>query len=209
MNALNNFITYPKDSLGEWTVHQQNTDGTIWSAFKAGDKTAFETMFRKHYQFLINYGLKFAHNEDDVKDHIQILFSRLWESRERLGSTDSIKSYLLASLRRMILRGSKSKYQFTTISDHVGSPNLHVSNNYLAKTQESERNTCLTMFIERLPRRQKEAIYLKFYGENQFHEVAEIMGISTRVVYKLIYKAVKNLSKEIGERRGCLEILMD
>lgn len=207
MNALNDFITYSKDSLNEWTVHQQDSDVTIWSAFKEGDKDAFETMFRKHYQLLLNYGLKFSYNEDDVKDHIQILFSNLWESRERLGSTNSIKSYLLASLRRMILRSSKSKYQFTTISDHVGSPNLVVSNNYLAKTQETERNTCLAMFIERLPKRQKEAIYLKFFGENQFNEVADIMGISTRVVYKLIYKAIKNLSKEIGERRGCLEIL--
>ena len=215
MNALDNLstanLTVYKSTSGQEDVFDEASDSSIWSAFKAGDKSAFEFMFRSHYNLLLNYGLKLNHNEADVKDCIQQLFSKLWESRLRLGQNNSIKAYLLASLRRMILRGAKSRVKFLDMGNlamqfHL---NLSVENRFFKNERERIQLEYLNDLLKELPRRQKEAIYLKYYGEHKFAEIADIMGISTRVVYKLIYKAMAKLSEQVKDKQQHLDMLLD
>lgn len=214
MNALEGYIS-PQIRIYNsheevLRVHKNESDSHIWAAFKAGDEAAFESIFKKHYDLLLNYGLKFNNSEADVKDYIQQLFSKLWESKSRLGQNNSIKGYLLASLRRMILRGSKSRPKFFTIQKLTPSFNLSVSveNRFFKNEREKDQVAYVAKLVAKLPKRQKEAIFLKYYGDHKFEEIAEIMGISIRVVYKLIYKAMANLSGQIGDKRATMDILM-
>ena len=71
----------------------------IWDAFLAGDELAYEDIFRNHYEDLLRYGLKLAGEEELVKEWIQDLFLKLWEKRKQLQSVNSIKGYLLKSIR--------------------------------------------------------------------------------------------------------------
>lgn len=175
----------------------------LWAAFKNGDEQAYEFMFKHNYKLLLNYGLKISRDAEEVKDCIQQLFARLWESRQRLGVNTSIKSYLLASLRRMILRRSKVKFQYINI-EHIN-PAFHIESSveykYIKSQKEVELVKALSNLIKKLPDRQKEALYLRFYGDYSFGEIAGIMGITTRGVYKLIYKALDNLTLEMEEKK--------
>jgi RNA polymerase sigma factor (sigma-70 family) len=175
------------------------SDCEIWDAFRSGDEKSYEQMFKCHYTLLLNYGLRFSDSREDVKDYIQLLFSKLWESRENLGANNSIKGYLLASLRRMILRGSKSSVVTFDIANIQSSISLTLSVENLYVSEQRERENChyISKLLLFLPHRQKEAIYLKYYGGHSFSEIAEIMGITTRVVYKLIYKALDKLSMHV------------
>ncbi len=49
--------------------------------------------------------------------------------------------------------------------------------------------------VENLPARQREAIFLRFYGGMEFPEIAAIMAVTPRAVYKLVYKAIDALQK--------------
>lgn len=186
------------------------TEEDLWIAFKKGDEQAYEFMFKHYYTCLLNYGLKINRDTEEIKDCIQQLFVGLWESRLRLGSNNSIKSYLLASLRRIILRRLKVRFQYINI-DQI-SPSFHVETSvefkYINQQKEIERAEMLSALIEKLPDRQKEALYLRFYGDHSFSEIAEIMGITTRGVYKLIYKALDHLSMEIAEKKSIITHLL-
>lgn len=192
---------------GKFT-HGTETD--LWAAFKNGDEQAYEFMFKHHYKNLFNYGLKINRDAEEVRDCIQQLFAGLWESRMRLGSNTCIRSYLLASLRRIILRRLKVRYQYINI-DQV-SPSFYVETSveskYITQQREVERSKMLAELIAKLPDRQKEALYLRFYGDHSFGEIAEIMGITTRAVYKLVYKALDHLSLEIAEKRSKVSFLL-
>jgi RNA polymerase sigma factor (sigma-70 family) len=48
-----------------------------------------------------------------------------------------------------------------------------------------------------LTKRQQEAIYLKFYSNLSYKEVAAIMSISVDSIYNLISKAIDSLQHEI------------
>lgn len=80
------------------------SDPEIWEALKRGSREAFTHLHQTYYSNLYNYGLRMAADEALVENCLQDMFITLWRIRESLGAVASIKSYLLASLRRAILK---------------------------------------------------------------------------------------------------------
>ena len=124
----------------------------------------------------------------------------IWERKAFLGNSDSIRNYLLASLRRLILKRAKANPLTVALDDddslfHV---ELSVEMKMIHDQTLKENVISLQNAIQNLPARQKEALYLRFYNDQSFAEIALIMNISTRAVYKLIYKALDALNEELA-----------
>lgn len=190
-------------SKGTKQKYKYCSEEDLWIDFKNGDEQAYEFMFKKYYNHLLGYGLKISRNMEEIKDCIQQLFAGLWESRQRLGPNNSIRSYLSASLRRMILRRLNSKFHYVSIEDMNPEFHADVSEElkYIRSQGEIEQVKILSDLIQKLPDRQKEALYLKYYNDYSFSEIAEVMGITTRGVYKLIYKAIDHLGTQITAKK--------
>jgi RNA polymerase sigma factor (sigma-70 family) len=171
----------------------------LWDSFKQGNAGAFEKIFKTYYASLLSYGLRLNADDDEVKDCIQILFLNIWERREFLSASDSIKNYLLASLRRLILKRMKSGPSFVELDSDNTSFHIELSVESKIIHDQTLRDNVnfLQSAIHRLPDRQKEALYLKFYNDQSFADIATVMNISTRAVYKLIYKALDSLNEEL------------
>lgn len=176
------------------------SDATHWEAVKGGSTDAFETIFRTYYEFLFNYGLRFQADEDEVKDCIQVLFLTIWERRQHLGTTTSVRNYLLASLRRLILKRIKLQPTRVEIQEDRFDfqVELPLETALILDETTTENLALLHHSLENLPERQKEAVYLKYYGDQSFAEIAAIMDITTRAVYKLIYKALDSLNATLS-----------
>ena len=99
----------------------------------------------------------------------------------------------------MILREARRSVFHVDIS--TADPAFYLESSHESKLVldqgEKLRSEILREAIGKLPDRQKEALYLKYYGERSFEEIADIMEISTRAVYKLIYKAIDYLVVEL------------
>lgn len=58
MNAVDQMSPSPISLYGAERDHEPGyetaSDSKIWTAFKAGDQTAFEWMFKKNYEVLFN-----------------------------------------------------------------------------------------------------------------------------------------------------------
>lgn len=186
------------------------SDSYIWESFKQGEVEAYERIFRSHYAFLINYGLKLNNNREEVRDCLQILFTNLWERRTHLGPCNAIRSYLLASTRRLILKGLKEKNQHSDLDPEKLKFHVELSAESLLIRDQSAKSRIeyLQKAIEKLPERQKEALYLKFYGEQSYADIAHTMDISTRAVYKLLYKALDNLGEQMNTGSNSLSSLL-
>ncbi|WP_184176608.1 RNA polymerase sigma factor [Rhabdobacter roseus] len=182
----------------EDNVVASSSDAERWEALKMGNTIVYEEIFKQHYSFLFNYCQRFQDDEDEIKDCLQILFLTIWERRTFLGPTTSIKNYLLSSLRRLVLKRMKSDSLRLTIDPDTF--NLHselsIEAQMIRDQTASDRLSQLQRGVEKLPARQKEALYLKYYGEQSFADIAHTMNISTRAVYKLIYKALDALTEE-------------
>ena len=185
------------------TKEDPDYDASLWESVRAGDASVFETIFKTHYQFLYNYCLRFQADEDEIKDCIQILFITIWERREYLGPTTSIRNYLLASLRRLLQKRMKAQLGRVVIDfDSFDlDMELSVESKLIMDQSDLDMAEMLHRSIEKLPGRQKEALFLKFYGNQTFADIATVMNVTTRAVYKLVYKALDHLSEDLSRVR--------
>ena len=125
---------------------------------------------------------------------------RLWTTRSNLGNPDSVKNYLYKSLRNTLLRKIKTEEKYAGIGTEEYPSGFEVSYNDKAglALEEKEFRQKVKAIINTLPPRQKEIIYLRFYEELSYDEIADIMSISTNSAYKLLYKALDNLQYTLG-----------
>lgn len=165
----------------------------LWEAFKNGDLAACEQIFRFYYRDLYGYGLKLSGRPGLVKDCIQELFLTLWDRREHLGAAYSIKAYLLASLRRVLLKKLKQDRKKTELRQSNIGIQFSVEELIIQDEQDSHQRRILYQALERLPDRQKEVLYLKYFNGMSYDEIEEILSINYQSIHNHMYRAVTRL----------------
>ncbi len=181
----------------------------LWYFFKNGDVNAFRTLFEKYYPPLHAYGIKISHAPELTEDCLQNFFIYLYENRADLGDVKNVKSYLFISFKRRLLKKLQGRNTRTRIGDTpiLGLP-VVFSLEEIAETQQV-RSLCtetLHTLLNRLPPREKEVVYLKYYCEMNITEVSEVMEITYQSVLNMLQKAMKKLRKE-SENQLIINIL--
>jgi RNA polymerase sigma factor (sigma-70 family) len=64
------------------------------------------------------------------------------------------------------------------------------------KETEASLHSKLASLLNELPARQKEAIYLRYYEDMEYKQIAEIMNVNYQSVLNLIQKALNKLRAE-------------
>lgn len=171
----------------------------LWSGIRKGDENALSKLFCMYYNFLFNYGYKIIPRHDLVKDSIQELFLTLWKRRDHIEEAYSVRSYLFHSLRRILLRNiTRQKNRSTRNEVYVDNSFEEVYNteelmiHFETKQDQKEK---LKKALQSLSKRQKEAIFLKFYEGLSNTEIATVMDINQQSVYNHVSKAIGNLQE--------------
>ncbi|MDP4217481.1 MAG: sigma-70 family RNA polymerase sigma factor [Bacteroidota bacterium] len=173
-------------------------DIMLWESFRKGDKDAFAALFRAHYEALFRYGSKFTPENEQLEDCIQELFIELWQAKSRT-PVISVKAYLLKSLKYKLLRTLTQRGRVVQLTDKDG-PSFEWSheNLLIAEQEDLDKRKRVMEAMGRLPARQKEIIYLKYYQNLSYEEVSEIMNINYQVARNLLYQAIKSLKNPLA-----------
>ena len=194
------FITF-NELLSTKFFMEKLTDKFLWKALKEGDLNAFSVLFESYYPDLHSYGLKISKNTALTEDTLQDFFLYVFEHRENLSDLDSIAPYLFTSYRRFLLKVMKknNKLTHTDFSEDTF-VDLQFTAEEIMTEQETTifKNKNLSILLNKLPSRQKEAIYLKYYSGLKASEISEIMGINYQSVVNTLHKAIKSLKEEIS-----------
>ena len=170
-------------------------DEKVWRSFKNGDKAAFAALYRVYAGALLNYGYKIASDRALVEDSIQDLFYELWNNRARVAEPNSIKYYLFKALRYKISRNAKTNDRSFPLDiellEELSSPS-HESKLIRFEVQSLQMENLRTI-IKQLPKRQQEAINLRYYHDFSNEEVAKIMGVNYQSAANFIFSALRKL----------------
>lgn len=180
------------------TMSVSSSSEGLWKRFCSGDSDALGIIYDLYIDDLFHYGMHFCGDRESVKDSLQDLFQILWCDREHLSQeVSNIRYYLLSSLRRRLLRSLTKERRYQK--------NIYTSYDFeLIPPQEEsiiqdeiyhELAAQLRDGITHLSRRQREAIYLRFYQNLSYEEVANLMSMKVDSVYNLVSKAVGLLKK--------------
>lgn len=181
--------------MSDLTDNSALLDHTLWQTLREGDKKALGLLVERHYRALFHYGTKLTNNHAMIQDCIQDLFLTVWEKRQTNPVLQSVKAYLFVALRNNILRQVK----FDNYVDEVDLSGLETDwltnpeSIYVQAEHEQTKQACLKQALERLPKRQREAIYLKYYENLSYEEIATAMGLSRQVVANYLQHALHNL----------------
>ncbi len=177
------------------------TDKFLWKSLKEGDLKAFSVLFETYYPDLHSYGLKICKDVALTEDTLQDFFMYVYEHRENLSDLETIAPYLFTSYKRFLLKVMKKneKFKHTDFSTETF-VDFQFTAEELMTNQETEsfKNKNLSSLLNKLPSRQKEAVYLKYYSGLKAKEISEIMGINYQSVVNTLHKAIKSLKEEIS-----------
>ncbi|WP_200977853.1 RNA polymerase sigma factor [Echinicola sp. 20G] len=174
-------------------------DIALWECFKQGNDKAFEFIYRCHAKSLYGYGHRFTKDTELIADVIQDVFVKVWDSRKNIVINKSISFYLIKAFRHLMIK----KIKELNLSESLDEYNSQINFEYymeevLEKSKISQHNNSRTFLeLEKLPSRQKEAIYLRFIEELPYENISEIMGVKIPYIYNLIFKGLKTLKENI------------
>ncbi|MFT2010924.1 RNA polymerase sigma factor [Pontibacter sp. 13R65] len=168
----------------------------IWENFKQGSEHDYSILYRKYAPILFKYGCKITQDRDLIKDSVQQVFFRIWKSRESISTPLSVKNYLLKALRCEVVKKLTDKNTCVSLPDDY---HYHLTDSYesdLIHSQTAEQlQEKFKKLLSQLPDRQREVIFLKYFTNLSYPEIAGIMGIEQESVYKLTYKALDKLQQ--------------
>ncbi|NML66245.1 sigma-70 family RNA polymerase sigma factor [Hymenobacter sp. RP-2-7] len=168
----------------------------LWDAFRRGDAEALATLFDANYDALYSYGRKLTSDEELVKDCIQNLFQQLWRRRASIGAAPVVKTYLFKALRRHLgdetKRWSRHRHLLPAYSDSFEVTYSH-EEFLISQQADAEQQHRLLAALNQLSKRQREALYLRFFDGFPYERIAEVMSLNTQSVRNLIFRALQVL----------------
>lgn len=181
-----------------------NDDYQLWNDFRQGDDIAFKQLFERYNRVLYNYGYKFGQNTDLAEDSVQELFVKLWYNRATIGDTISVKNYLFKSLRRILVRKLERNKRFSPIDSIFGEKipfdvELPHDTNLIQKERLQHFRDQLRKSLSKMSPRQREVVHLRYFEDLSYDEIAEVMGLSVKHTYKLMYRAIDSLRLHLSD----------
>ena len=171
-------------------------DTDLWQSFKEGDKDSFKNIYFKYFHNLYEYGMRISGDKEIVKDTIHDLFVKLWNNKSNLGDVTALRAYLIVALRSTLYNNLQkiSRKPVEQLSENTPFEMVFsVESDYIKKESALADNQKLKEALELLTPRQKEVIYLRYFEEMEYAEIAAIMNITVKGVYKLTARALETL----------------
>ena len=159
----------------------------------------WEKLYEHFSPVLFQYGCKITSNKGLVEDCIHDVFANIWGRQEQLSEIRHSKAYLTQSFRHHLFAKLREEAQRRSISPLAYDFPLVLSEeaSWIEDEMSREKQSNVSRALKNLSARQREAIYLRFYGSHSCSEVAHIMGLEKSAVYTLVYKALSQLKTSL------------
>lgn len=154
---------------------------------------AVTALYQAHALGLIRLAHIMLDDRQGAEDVVQEAFAGLYRRWGQLSDTGNALGYLRSS----VLNGCRSQLRRRNRRDQPDQPAPAASAEAAVLTGEQRRE--VMQAIRRLPRRQREALVLRFYLDLSEAEIAETMGIGQSTVRSATYRALTSLGRMLRE----------
>jgi RNA polymerase sigma-70 factor, ECF subfamily len=170
------------------TLEQENQN-----KFQSLDKNSFELIFRNEFRNLCLFAIRFVKDHDTSKEIVQDAFINLWEKRETIDLSRTVRSYLSSSVRNRCLNYLRDNKKFNRdildaedlLSDHGV-----IQNDSL---EEDDLRQKITNAIDELPEKCREIFVLSRHENLKYQQIADKLGISVKTVETQMSKALQHM----------------
>ncbi|RAJ37036.1 RNA polymerase sigma factor [Pedobacter cryoconitis] len=189
-------------------MYGEYSDSELIELLKSGDRLAFTEIYNRYWSVLYAQVYKMLRDQDDAKDVIQEIFSKLWINAAAIKSNHNLGGLLYTAARNKVLNSiEKSKVRH----DYAKSIAAFVSEtdpDTIDKLDEKRLSKIIEHEIQSLPPKMRE-IFEMSRKENLSHkEIAEKLNLSDQTVKKQVQNALKIIRPRIEQIGFSLAILI-
>lgn len=182
-------------------------DEQLVEMYAKGDNSAFDVLLSRYQQKLYSYILFLVHNEDTANDLFQETFVKaiVTIQQGRYVESGKFSAWLTRIAHNLII----DKYRQDKNANLISNDNdeCDIFNNAalsditvemkIIKEQSLADVECL---VKELPAVQQEVVYMRFYQNLSFKEIAEATGVSINTALGRMRYGLINLRRMVEER---------
>ena len=156
---------------------------------RAGDRDAFERLFRSLHAPLVRYAATLA--PDGGEDAVQDAFVALWRRRATLDPDRSVRALLYTAVRNALFNRSRDARRRDELHGTMPDPARPDTPDDAA--QAALLGERVRGWLAALPDRQREAFSLSRFDGLSYAEIADVMGCSVKTVENHVGRALRTL----------------
>jgi RNA polymerase sigma factor (sigma-70 family) len=169
-----------------------------WEAVLNGDTMAYSHVHELLHPVLYRYAFAMLNDGALASDVLQELFIKIWFRKEKIGALQNVRAFFLTALRRQTLNQLRSLRRLQILPPSEPDIEFSAEDIIVAAEQQQDIREKLARYLNELPKRQKEVIYLYYYEELSYEEIADVMEINYQSVLNVMQKALKQLRELIS-----------
>ncbi len=172
------------------------SDQSLLIALQQGDQRAFDDLFRLWYAPLCRYAARVLDSDmDEAEDVVQQTFIKLWEQRETLAVTHSIKAYLY----KMVHNRSLNRLRDAQTRRRHAENSVALGNDAAPPSEIPEVQAALQKALNQLPTECRRIFELSRFEELKYREIADQLNLSVKTVETQMGKALRLLRTHMAE----------
>lgn len=166
-------------------------------ALRLGDEAAFGQVFRAHYNALCRYAMGIVGDAENAEEVVQDVFLRIWEKRETLEITSSLKSYLFRAVHNGCMNHLE-RHKKKVRLDEAPLKIVHQADTSAPDIQSKELEKAIADALQTLPEQCRRVFELSRFEELKYREIAETLGISVKTVENQMGKALRLMREKLA-----------
>lgn len=160
------------------------------------NKTNFEQLFKEHYNCLYYYAYSIVNDDELAKDMVNDSFEEIWNRRNKLDISYSLKSFLYQVVKNKCLNHLKKQEVEQKYMDRAKHSIYGEEDEY--KDYDSVMAEIMKA-IEKLPE-QGRKVFTKCFIENlSYKEAAEDLNVSVNTIKTHVVNSLKRLRNDLDK----------
>lgn len=170
-----------------------------WSLIQQGDKKAFEQVFRLYYRPICGYVYSVIKDSVEAEEVVQNLFFNVWNKRQSLDISSSLKAYLYRAAHNDCLNRIKHAKVRTMYADDYKHTVSGAHEDGFKTLNAKELNNKINQAIDELPEQCGIVFRLSRFDNLKYNEIAAQLDISVKTVENHMGKALKLLREKLKD----------
>jgi RNA polymerase sigma-70 factor (ECF subfamily) len=174
------------------------SDRELQERIRAGDESAFDSIFRAHYAHLVRMAESVLREPARAEEVAQEVMLELWRRRESLHVEQSFRAYLLRSTRNRALNEIRHQ-RVVEREAAIAAIDPRTAPSAEDEMLGTELEDAVRSAIDRLPERTREIFQLSRYQGLKYAEIAVALDISIKTVEKRMGQALAQLRTRLSQ----------
>ena len=195
-------------------ILEEMTDEELALAYVEGNNKAFDLLISRNEVKLFSYIMFVVHDEQLANDIFQETFVKaIVKLQNRLYSTSGkFSSWLMCIAHNVIIDGYREQGHFHMIDQGENNDLSSLRGDSILDSfaeREMIRNQVLDdvqKLMMYLPANQREVVYMRYYQQMSFKEIAETTNVSINTSLGRMRYALLNLRRMAKEHHICLQL---